>query len=235
MTGLELNNVTLDIRDGATTRRLLDGITLTAAPGEVVGITGPSGSGKSTLLAIAGCLQDTTAGSATLNGTKLTVAGGARLRRERIGIVFQQPNLLPALTVLEQLELMPRLDRILPPSRATRQEAEARALELLDAVGLAQHADRKVSSLSGGQQARVNLARALMYSPELLLVDEPTAALDRENAAQVTELICKMAHQTDAATLYVSHDAAQLDSLDRVVRLVDGKIEEPELVVHHAA
>ncbi|WP_448851355.1 ABC transporter ATP-binding protein [Corynebacterium sp. 335C] len=233
--GLTLAGVTLDVRDGAADRRLLDHVDLSVAPGELVGVVGPSGSGKSTLLAVAGALQTPDSGSAVLGlaggGTvdlaQLRGGAAARVRRDHVGIIFQQPNLQPALTVREQLIAMTRLGRILPPSRADRRAADARAMELLDAVGLADLAGRRAAALSGGQQARVNVARALMNHPELVLADEPTAALDRESAAAVTALISSVARDAGAAALYVTHDRSQLDGADRVVEMVDGRLGFP--------
>lgn len=233
--GLTMDAITLEVTDGAATRRVLNEVSLHIAPGELVGITGPSGSGKSTLLSVAGCLQEPTSGEAVLtaadSGEELTLTGhsargAARIRREHIGIVFQQPNLLPALRVKDQLMAMLHLGSPWPLQRKAKQTASQRADELLDAVGLGGLQQRKVGELSGGQQARVNLARALMNSPQLLLVDEPTAALDTTTATQVTELIRRMARESNAATLYVSHDQDQLATLDRVVTLVDGEITE---------
>lgn len=230
--GLHLRNVTLDVQDGSQERRILDDITLHVSPGEVVGVTGPSGSGKSTVLAVAGCLQEPTSGRAWLVGddrvdlTGLNAHESARIRREHIGIVFQQPNLLPSLTVGDQLMAMVHLASPWPIGRTAKQAAKTRAAELLDAVGLAGFESRQVGDLSGGQQARVNLARALMNSPELLLVDEPTAALDTATADQVTTLIRDMAHKYNAATLYVSHDKNQLATLDRTITIVNGRISD---------
>lgn len=234
---LTLSHVSLDVTDGSTTRHLLTDVSVDVMPGEVVGVTGPSGSGKSTLLAIAGTLQKPTAGTATLRcadgstvelavDQALTYRQSAQLRREHIGLVFQQPNLLPSLTVKDQLLAMTRLNRVLPWGRGTWRREEDKALRLLQDVGLGGLEDRKVSQLSGGQQARVNLARALMNDPDLLLVDEPTAALDTENATKVTELILELAHRTGIPTLYVSHDQSQLARLDHTVTIVDGKIKE---------
>ena len=231
---LRMSGVTLDVRDGQTTRRILDGVSLDVAAGEIVAITGPSGSGKSTLLAAAGCLQRVDEGVATLTtpdgDIDLGVGGGAaaRVRREHVGIVFQQPNLLPALTVREQLILMTRLGRVLPPAARAWRAARERADELLDAVGLVELADRRVSTLSGGQQARVNIARALMNEPELLLVDEPTAALDRAAAQTVTDLVIDVTRRFDAATLYVTHDPGQAERADRVLDMVDGRLGEKQ-------
>ncbi|WCZ36749.1 Macrolide export ATP-binding/permease protein MacB [Corynebacterium heidelbergense] len=233
--GLRMRGITLDVQDGSQRRRILDSVDLDVAAGEVLGITGPSGSGKSTLLAVAGCLQAPTAGRAQLllggDSPESTVELGrdtgraaARIRRNHIGFVFQQPNLWPALRVMDQLRAVSRLDRILPMPRSARRAVDARAAELLEAVGLADMGARRVGELSGGQQARVNVARALMNRPQLLLVDEPTAALDTASGTQVTQLIERMALDNGAATLYVSHDAEQLAALNRVLTLVDGKV-----------
>lgn len=220
---LEFSHVNLDIKDGATTRRLLNDISFTAYPGEVLAITGPSGSGKSTLLAIAGCLQSATSGGVWLGDTELTTGrGAARLRRDKIGIVFQKPNLIPSLTVLEQLLLMPRLGRLWAP----RKEGVEKARALLTDVGLADLENRKVSELSGGQQARVNLARALMNDPELLLIDEPTAALDTASADQVTELIIDLVARRGITALYVTHDQRQIPKFGRRMEVIDGRIRE---------
>lgn len=225
---LHVSNLNLTVADGSTSRTLLNNITFDVQPGEVVGITGPSGSGKSTLLAVLGCLQSADSGTATLGDIDLlNPQNRAALRRNHLGIVFQQPNLLPSLTVLDQLLLIPRLGRILPPSRSARTQHKDKALSLLNSIGLGDLAKRKVSGLSGGQQARVNLARALMNSPKLLLVDEPTAALDQHSASEVTELIVSMAHQYNAPTLFVSHDMDAVNTLDRSIELVDGHLLTP--------
>lgn len=225
---LHVSNLNLTVADGSTSRTLLNNITFDVQPGEVVGITGPSGSGKSTLLAVLGCLQSADSGTATLGDIDLlNPHNRASLRRNHLGIVFQQPNLLPSLTVLDQLLLIPRLGRILPPSRSARTQHKDKALSLLNSIGLGDLAKRKVSELSGGQQARVNLARALMNSPKLLLVDEPTAALDQHSASEVTELIVSMAHQYNAPTLFVSHDMDAVNTLDRSIELVDGHLLTP--------
>lgn len=232
---LEVKNISLEITDGTTKRNLLTDVSFDVDPGEVVGITGPSGSGKSTLLSIIGCLEIATSGSATLHGTDTlelgTVSGrkAAEIRRRHLGIVFQQPNLLPALTAKEQLMVMSRLDKPFGISGKTWRQQEEKAERLLEEVGLEGREDAKVSELSGGQQARVNLARALMNDPALLLVDEPTAALDTANAQRVTELIVDMARERNTPVLYVSHDQEQLATLDRRIELVDGKASEVDM------
>lgn len=232
---LEVKNISLEITDGTTKRNLLTDVSFNVDPGEVVGITGPSGSGKSTLLSIIGCLETATSGSAALHGADTlelgTVSGrqAAEIRRRHLGIVFQQPNLLPALTAKEQLMVMSRLDKPFGISGKTWRQQEEKAERLLKEVGLEGREDAKVSELSGGQQARVNLARALMNDPALLLVDEPTAALDTANAQRVTELIVELARERNTPVLYVSHDQEQLATLDRRIELVDGKASEVEM------
>lgn len=232
---LEVKNISLEITDGTTKRNLLTDVSFNVDPGEVVGITGPSGSGKSTLLSIIGCLETATSGSATLHGADTlelgTVSGrqAAEIRRRHLGIVFQQPNLLPALTAKEQLMVMSRLDKPFGISGKTWRQQEEKAERLLKEVGLEGRENAKVSELSGGQQARVNLARALMNDPALLLVDEPTAALDTANAQRVTELIVDLARERNTPVLYVSHDQEQLATLDRRIELVDGNASEVEM------
>ncbi len=234
-TALGFDNIGLTVTDGDTERQILSNISFQVAAGEVVGLTGPSGSGKSTLLAIAGCLQQPTTGTAQILTTpgdiesavtlQATGRKAAQLRRKHIGMVFQQPNLLPALTVEENLLVMRRLQRIWGWEGSGRKEAKQRAAELLEQVGLADYAKRRPAHLSGGQQARVNLARALMNQPQILLVDEPTAALDQETAAQVTDLIFEATRASNTATLYVTHDDKQLQNANRILKLVDGKLQ----------
>ncbi|OFM59736.1 ABC transporter ATP-binding protein [Corynebacterium sp. HMSC058E07] len=229
---LEVKNISLEITDGTTKRNLLSDVSFNVDPGDVVGITGPSGSGKSTLLSIIGCLETATSGSATLHGEETlelgTVSGrqAAEIRRRHLGIVFQQPNLLPALNAKEQLMVMSRLDKPFGISGKVWRQQEEKAERMLKEVGLEGRENAKVSELSGGQQARVNLARAMMNDPALLLVDEPTAALDTTNAQRVTELIVGLARERNTPVLYVSHDQEQLATLGRRIELVDGKASE---------
>ena len=235
-THLSISNITLDVTDGSTHRRILDNVSLQVNSGELLGITGPSGSGKSTLLAIAGTLQKPTSGSVTLqpsrgNSIDLTEHSpssrhAAALRRRYLGIVFQQANLFPSLSILDQLLVMKRLDRVLPLGGREWRREKDKAHRLLGHVGLGELSHRMPSQLSGGQQARVNVARALMNDPQLLLIDEPTAALDSESATTVTRLIRRLVSEAQIPAIYVSHDVEQLAELDRVVTLRDGILEE---------
>ncbi|MBU6532090.1 ABC transporter ATP-binding protein [Streptomyces sp. NPDC057245] len=221
---LILTDITLTHPDGDGRLTALDRVTLEVPGGGLTAVVGPSGSGKSSLLAVAATLITPDSGTVAVDGTDTTgLSRGelADLRRNRIGIVFQQPNLLPALTAAEQLQVMTRLDGRRP--RAAR----GRALELLDAVGLADRAGRRPHQLSGGQRQRVNIARALMNDPGVLLVDEPTSALDHERGAAVVDLITRLTRERGTATVLVTHDRAQLAAADRVARLHDGRLDPP--------
>ncbi|MCQ0025456.1 ABC transporter ATP-binding protein [Streptomyces somaliensis DSM 40738] len=218
---LHLTDVTLTYPDGDSRLTALDRVTLDVPEGSLTAVVGPSGSGKSSLLAVAATLIAPDSGTVTIDGTLTT--GMTRgeltdLRRRKVGIVFQQPNLLPSLTAAEQLQVMAQIDGRKP--RAAR----GRALELLDAVGLADRADRRPHQLSGGQRQRINIARALVNDPTVLLVDEPTSALDHERGAAVIDLITRLTHQRATATVLVTHDRTHLTAVDRVAEVDDGRL-----------
>jgi putative ABC transport system ATP-binding protein len=218
---LHLTGITLTYPDGDGRLTALDRVTLDVPRGSLTAVVGPSGSGKSSLLAVAATLVTPDVGTVIVDGAD---TGGmsrgelADLRRRRIGIVFQQPNLLPSLTAAEQLQVMAHIDGRSP--RAARD----RALDLLGAVGLADQADRRPHQLSGGQRQRVNIARALMNDPGVLLVDEPTSALDHERGAAVVGLITRLTHERGTATVLVTHDHAHLAAADRVTEVRDGRL-----------
>jgi putative ABC transport system ATP-binding protein len=222
---ITLDQVTLTYPDGDGRVTALDRIGLTGRPGTVTGITGPSGSGKSSLLAVAATLVAPDAGRVVIDGIDavgLRPAEASRLRRTRIGIMFQQANLLPSLTALEQVQVMNELGE--GGSRGRRAAVRERARELLAAVGLTGLENRRPHQLSGGQRQRVNLARALVNGPAVLLVDEPTSALDSAAGAAVIELIVRLTAERGTATLLVTHDLEHLPQLDGVVQLVDGRV-----------
>lgn len=221
---LQLTGVTLTYPDGESRLTALDAVDLEADRGTVTAVVGPSGSGKSSLLAVAATLITPDSGRVVIDGTD--TVGMSRgdlttLRRHSVGMVFQQPNLLPALTALEQLQAMAHLDG--RPARSARD----RAGELLDAVGLSGQRERRPHQLSGGQRQRVNIARALMNDPKVLLVDEPTSALDHERGAAVISLLTELTHQRATATLLVTHDRGQLQAVDRTVEVHDGRLRSP--------
>lgn len=220
-TGLALADVTLRFGDGDTTVVALDHVTLQVPRGELVAIVGPSGAGKSSLLAVAGGLSQPSSGTVHVDGTDVTALPTralAALRRDQVGFVFQSGNLIPALTARDQLRLVPKIT-----GRPGRDVGE-----LLDAVGMSHRADRRPGQLSGGERQRVGIARALMGDPSLLLVDEPTAALDRKRSHEVVELLARETHQAGVATIMVTHDHDVLVHCDRVLEMVDGQLKPYE-------
>ncbi|MFD5063058.1 ABC transporter ATP-binding protein [Streptomyces sp. NPDC058394] len=221
---LNLTDITLTYPDGVSRLTALDRVTLQVPEGSLTAVVGPSGSGKSSLLAVAATLVAPDTGTVTIDGTPttgLTRGELTYLRRNKIGIVFQQPNLLPSLTAAEQLQVMAQINGRNPRT------AHNRAMELLDAVGLADQAGRRPHQLSGGQRQRVNIARALMNDPTVLLVDEPTSSLDHERGAVVIDLITRLTHQQATATVLVTHDRTQLTAVDQVVEVHDGRLRLP--------
>ena len=222
MTGLTLQDVILTYQDGDRRLTALDRVSLRTAPGELTAIVGPSGSGKSSLLAVAATLLRPDSGRVTVDGrevTGLSAQQATALRRERIGIVFQQSNLLASLTALEQLLAVAHLRGGRP--RAARPRAE----HLLASVGLAdgkQH--RRPHQLSGGERQRVNIARALFAEPAVLLVDEPTSALDHDRGARIVDLLAEVTRTHGTATVLVTHDRALLTRADQVLELTDGRL-----------
>jgi putative ABC transport system ATP-binding protein len=213
---LELAGVTVTYPDGDERRTVLDKVDLRVAAGEFLAVTGPSGSGKSTLLAVAGALLRPDTGRVHVGDTDITAASprdAAMIRRTRIGFVFQDANLLPALTALDQLLFVPTL----AGTRPGRQRH--RAGLLLDDVGVGHRARARPEHLSGGERQRVALARALMNQPTLLLVDEPTASIDRTQATAVVDLLAAQAHRHGCALVMVTHDDNALGACDRTVEL----------------
>lgn len=217
---LQLTDVTLTYPDGDTNTTALDGVSLTVEAGTFAAVTGPSGSGKSSLLAVASTLVAPDTGSIVIDGedvTQMSRKQKASLRRGRLGIVFQSPNLIPSLTVREQLEVVLRLG-----GRKARERGVAQIPDALDAVGCSSLADRLPTQLSGGQQQRVNIARAIIHEPSVMLVDEPTSALDQERSQEIIELLRQLTHERCLATVVVTHEPEQLPSFDVAFAMRDG-------------
>ncbi|MGH3248779.1 MAG: ABC transporter ATP-binding protein [Trebonia sp.] len=221
---LNLAEVTLTYPDGDGRLTALDNVSLEVPRGSITAVVGPSGSGKSSLLAVAATLIRPDSGTVTIHGAStagLTRRELTTLRRRQIGMVFQQPNLLASLTAAEQLQVMAQIDG------RSAAKAAPRAMDLLDAVGLADQARRRPHQLSGGQRQRVNIARALMNEPTVLLVDEPTSALDHERGAAVLDLITRLTRQQATATVLVTHDRTLLTTVDQVAEVRDGRLRLP--------
>jgi putative ABC transport system ATP-binding protein len=221
---LVLSDIVLTYPDGDRRLTALEHVSLEVAPGEFTAVVGPSGSGKSSLLAVAATLQTPDAGRVLIGGQDagaLSDRERTALRRDRIGIVFQQSNLLGSLTAVEQLQAVAHLRGEKPRASAARAES------LLASVGLAdgkQH--RRPHQLSGGERQRVNIARALFAKPSVLLVDEPTSALDHERGEQIVGLLARITREHGTATVMVTHDKAQLAAAGRVLEMVDGRLSE---------
>lgn len=217
---LKLTDVILTYPDGDDRVTALDNVSLTVEPNTFAAVTGPSGSGKSSLLAVASTLVTPDSGHVDIDDTDVTTLnskGKAALRRSKLGIVFQSPNLIPSLTVREQLEVVLRMG-----SREARERSLAQIPEVLDAVGCSQLADRLPTQLSGGQQQRVNIARAIIHEPSVMLVDEPTSALDQERGNEIIELLGRLTHERELATVVVTHEPEQLPSFDAAFEMRDG-------------
>lgn len=215
---LELIDVTLTLGDGDETVVALDEVSLQVRPGQLAAIVGPSGSGKSSLLAVAGALTTPTAGRVLVDGTDLvgtTPRRRTRIRRDQIGFVFQSGNLIPALSAIEQLRL---------PTTFGGRGRSRDPRELLEAVGMAHKAGRRPHQLSGGERQRVGIARALMTNAPLLLVDEPTAALDRQRSQDIVELLAREVHERGVAAVMVTHDHDVLHHCDTVHEMMDGSL-----------
>jgi putative ABC transport system ATP-binding protein len=205
-------------------RPVLRGLSLSVDRGEWVAAMGPSGCGKSTMLHLLGGLDLPDAGSVRLGDDEITALASrdrARLRRRRVGYVFQQYNLIPHLDVAANVELPQRL------AGATRREARARTSELLDALGLAGRERNLPGTLSGGEQQRVAIARAVANHPDLLLADEPTGALDSESASLVLDLLREQ-HDRGQTIVMVTHDPKVAAAADRLVDVLDGRIVDAE-------
>lgn len=224
MNALNLLNVTLQYPDGEGVMTALDAVNLSVPAGQFVSLVGPSGSGKSSLLAVAATLIKPTAGVVMIDGVDATALSEkelAGLRRDKVGIIFQQPNLLASLTAVEQLVITDHLR-----GKSVR-AASTRAGELLDLVGLSDCARKRPHQLSGGQRQRVNIARALMAQPKVLLVDEPTAALDHDRSASIVALLRKVTDEFKVATVMVTHDTEFVPLTDAVATMRDGVLEAP--------
>jgi len=223
--GLELHDVSKIYGTGAGEVHALANVDLTVAPGELVAVMGASGSGKSTLLTIAGTLEEPSSGTVVIAGrdaSKLARNERARLRRQSIGYVFQDFNLLPGLTALENVSLPLELDGV------SARAAQRTALEALEHVGLSEHGHRFPDELSGGERQRVAVARAVVGDRKILLADEPTGALDSVNGEAVMRLL-RTACQGDVSGIVVTHDAQLASWAHRVIFLRDGRVVDQTL------
>jgi len=220
---VRLAGLTRSFAQGGVTIDVLRGVDLTIAPGEVVALLGPSGAGKSTLLQAVGLLEGGFGGGIAIAGEdagRLDAAGRTRVRREALGFVYQFHHLLPDFTATENVMLAGLV------AGRSRAEATARAEELLGALGLAARLRHRPSQLSGGEQQRVAVARALANHPVLVLADEPTGNLDEATAEKVLEELLRLVRQNGSAALIATHNERLARRMDRVVRLHDGVLHD---------
>lgn len=217
---IELGNITKTYKRGAEELQILKGISLSIETGDFAAIVGPSGSGKSTLMNTIGLLDSPSSGTYILDGVATENMSDnelAEMRNRKIGFIFQQFNLLPRLTALENVELPMIYGGI------GKKERRERAQELLELLGMGKRGHHKPSELSGGQQQRVAIARALTLSPPLLLADEPTGALDSKTGTEVLELILDLNERGNTIVL-ITHDLHIADNAKRVISIRDGEI-----------
>jgi putative ABC transport system ATP-binding protein len=222
---LDIKGVRKTYRLGEHVVAALRGVDLAVQPGEMLALTGPSGSGKSTLLNLAGLIDQPDSGEIVLRGQNVTRIGESAatlIRRDAIGFVFQSFNLVPVMTVADNIDYPLFLAGV---AAAERRE---RVAQMLLAVGLLEHAQHRPDALSGGQRQRVAIARALVKRPTLVIADEPTASLDSQTADQVLALMRERGHAQGAAFLIATHDARLLRRCDRVIALLDGQIVSAE-------
>jgi putative ABC transport system ATP-binding protein len=220
MNMLVSRNVTKVFQEGRELVEALKGVSLTLARGEIVSLEGPSGSGKTTFLSIVGCLLTATGGRVVVDGTEVNASRAdlATIRRKSIGFVFQQFNLFPALTALENVQYALNIRGIGGPG------ARLAAERAIDFVGLSDRKDFMPRDLSGGQKQRVAVARAMAASPPLLLADEPTANLDSEVGGRILDLFRDLAKRQHSALLIVTHDPGVRRIVDRVEQIRDGRL-----------
>jgi len=218
---LEIKNVTKIYNETEVQVNAVSGVTLDFQEAEFAAIVGPSGSGKTTLLNLIGGLDNPTSGEIIIDGTNLSKLKSSQLidfRMRNIGFVFQAYNLIPVLTAKENVEFIMSLQKW------SRQERDERTYELLKAVGLFDRANSRPTKMSGGQQQRIAVARALASRPKFVLADEPTANLDSKSATTLLEIMEKLNHEEKITFIFSTHDARVVKMAHRVITLEDGKV-----------
>jgi putative ABC transport system ATP-binding protein len=224
MNVLVADNVRKTYRGGETPVEAVRGISLSLHVGDFVAIMGPSGGGKSTLLHLCGAMDRPTAGTLRIENVSLSELNDdelTKLRRERIGFVFQFFNLLPTLTVLENISL--------PLQLARKTGAEAKAKELAARVGLSHRLQHYPQQLSGGEMQRAAIARAIIHTPALLIADEPTGNLDSENGARVLQLLSELNRELQLTILLATHSLDTAAAAQKIIYLRDGLIEREDI------
>ncbi len=217
-----MKNISKNYQDGEQVIEVLKNVSLEVAQGEFVAIVGPSGAGKSTFLSIAGALLSPTEGEIAIGGTTLNSMSEkalTKVRLDKVGFIFQGANLIPYLSVRDQLLVIAEL------SGEKGSAAKERADKLLQELGLTARQNNYPESLSGGEKQRVAIARALMNDPDIILADEPTASLDANRGHKVVQMIADEVKRKNKAAIMVTHDERVLDLVDRVIRIEDGYLK----------
>ena len=221
---IKVENLVKTFGEGENAVHIMNGASFEIQKGEFAALVAPSGAGKTTLLLMIGCVIEPTSGNISLGDKKVYenrwLSGDTRkIRREKIGFIFQAHYLIPFLNVLENITLVP-LTNLWPKTRA-----DQKARELLNYLDIGDKIHAMPSQLSGGQNQRVAIARALANEPQFILADEPTAALDMERSISVVKMLKKIAREQDVAIIMVTHDDRMLQYCDKILKIVDGKIE----------
>lgn len=223
--GIITRNIIMDFLTGDKNIRILHGIDIAIEPGKLTMLVGPSGSGKTTLLSILAGILTPTQGEVFINGQNITTLPDndkVLFRRQHIGFIFQQFNLIPTLTVAENVAI-PLVARGIDLKSAIPQ-----GNQILDKLGMGMNVNKLPKQLSGGQQQRVAIARALIHNPDIIICDEPTAALDAHTGQTVMSILRENALHPDRVVLVVTHDTRIYHFSDRIIHLDDGKIEKDE-------
>lgn len=223
MTGLHLKNVSKIYQEGEFETIALNDVSLAVEPGEFIAIIGPSGSGKSTFLSVSGALLQPSKGEVLINDVNISSLKEkelSKVRLEQIGFILQTSNLIPYLTVLDQLLIVKRMN-----GKVTDEDKKS-AIDLLSDLGMASKIKKFPNELSGGERQRVAIARSFMNDPELILADEPTANLDTKRAIEVVKLIAQEVKSRKKAAIMVTHDERMLTYCDRVYKIEDGVLSQ---------
>jgi putative ABC transport system ATP-binding protein len=225
---VHIENVSKIYRRGDTTTVALSHVDLSVERGELVAVLGPSGSGKTTLLTCICCVNEPTEGLIEIDGVRIYDNGWTgvdvrAMRRQKMGIIFQAYNLIPFLTVLENVELILALNKL------SRRESLEKAMWLLNYLEIAHRWHHYPTEISGGEQQRVAIARSLANDPAVLLADEPTAAIDTERGKSVMTLLRRLSREKNTAVIVVTHDKRMVEGFDRLYQIADGRMREEEI------
>ncbi len=221
--GIRVENLIKHFGESETRVDVINGASFTVNKGELIALIAPSGAGKTTLLMMIGCVTEPNGGKIWLGEEKVyddgwLVKDTRSIRREKIGFIFQAPYLIPFLNVIENITLLPQANGV------SEKNAKAKAMELLTYLDIAEKAKMSGNQLSGGQNQRVAIARALANEPQIILADEPTAALDTERSVSVVQMLKKIAQEQGVAVIMVTHDETVLPYCDKIMEIVDKKV-----------